>query len=201
VGLTGVLTLDSRVGVRRNPSGVSLLGVNYPRGGFLVNARGSVYPKAWDVEQAFGSLEGSAAAYLTAGGERGPTLALRAGGKKVFGTVPYFEAAYLGGGMTGDALVRGLPKHRYAGDAAVFGNAELRVYVSRFRLLMPGEWGLLGFADLGRVYLDGETSDEWHHGAGGGLWFAFLDRSNSVSVSVGRSEGRNGVYVRAGFGF
>ena len=134
----------------------------------------SYWPKAWDVTRTFGSVEGSAAVYLTPGGKKAPTLALRAGGKKVFGDYPFFEAAYLGGGgagfelNSGDATVRGLQKHRYAGDAAVFGNADLRLYVSRFNIFLPGEWGVLGFADGGRVYLEGDNSDKWHTGFGGG---------------------------------
>lgn len=64
-------------------------------------------------------------------------------------------------------------------------------YISRLRLLLPGEWGLLGFGDGGRVYLDGESSDKWHYGYGGGLWFAWLDRVNTISLSYARSEGRN----------
>jgi len=38
-----------------------------------------------------------------------------------------------------------------------------------------------------------------HPGYGGGLWFAWLDRANTISATYGRSEGRNAFYVRAGF--
>ena len=31
-----------------------------------------------------------------------------------------------------------------------------------------------GFADVGRVWLEGEESDTWHTGVGGGLWISFL---------------------------
>jgi hypothetical protein len=172
-----------------------------------VKARGLYWPKAWDVQEAFGSVEGSAAAYLTPGGDKVPTLALRAGGKKVFGNYPFFEAAYLGGGLgsyditAGDQTVRGLQKHRYAGDSSLFGNADLRIYVSRFRIFLPGEWGVLGFADAGRVYLEGDTSDKWHTGYGGGLWVAWLDRANTLSVSYARSEGHTSISFRGGFAF
>ena len=166
-----------------------------------------MFPGAWDVKDTFGSVRGSAATYLTPGSEKAPTLALRVGGEKVFGTYPYFEAAYLGGGLggygmlAGDDPVRGLPKHRYAGDASVFGSADLRLYVSRFRVILPGTWGLLAYGDVGRVYLEGEDSNDWHPGYGGGLWFAWLDRANTVTATYGRSEGRNAFYLRAGFAF
>ncbi len=179
----------------------------YPRHGVHALVRGQVFPSAWDVEETFGSVKGNVAVYLSPSSVRAPTLALRAGGQTTFGRYPYFEAAYLGGGLggfaasAGDDPVRGLPRHRYAGDSTLYGSAELRVYISRFRFILPGTWGVLGFADVGRVWLEGEDSNEWHDGYGGGLWFAWLDRGNTVSASFARSEGQNAMYVRAGFAF
>ena len=83
--------------------------------------------------------------------------------------------------------MRGLPRHRYAGDSTLYGSV-LRATArplstsSRFRFILPGTWGVLGFADVGRVWLDGEDSNLWHEGYGGGLWFAWLDRGNTVSA-------------------
>jgi hypothetical protein len=207
VGASGLLELDTREGAERTPGGVALRTLGYPREGLHVLARGEVWPQAWDVVRTFGSVEGSASAYVTPGGSRAPTFAFRAGGEKVFGSYPYFEAAYLGGGLggigaaAGDEPLRGLPRHRYAGDAALWGNAELRLPVSRFRIILPGTWGLVGYGDGGRVYLEGESSNTWHYGGGAGLWFAWLDRANTISFTYARSEGRDAFYARAGFSF
>jgi len=225
LGATGVLELDSREAASRNPGGVALRSIGYTRSGTLLQVRGQVWPKAWDVKETFGSVDGSVAVFLTPGSTKAPTLALRAGGKKVFGSHPFFEAAYLGGGLggidtaagvgaAGDEPIRGLQRHRYAGDAALYGNADLRLYVSRFRILLPGEWGVFGFGDGGRVYLEsssvaapaqevlpGASSDKWHYGYGGGLWFAWLDRANTLSIAYARSELRNAFYFKAGFAF
>jgi hypothetical protein len=206
VGATALLELDTRDGTK-DPGTVVLRSYGYPRHGVHALVRGQVFPSAWDVEETFGSVKGNVAVYLSPSSVRAPTLALRAGGQKTFGRYPYFEAAYLGGGLggfaasAGDDPVRGLPRHRYAGDSTLYGSAELRVYISRFRFILPGTWGVLGFADVGRVWLDGEDSNLWHEGYGGGLWFAWLDRGNTVSASFARSEGQNAVYVRAGFAF
>ena len=206
VGATGILALDTRDRAK-HPGSVALRNFGYPRHGAHVAVRGQVFPKAWDVEETFGSVRGSAAVYLSPASEKTPTLALRAGGQKLFGRYPYFEAAYLGGGLggfgpaAGDDPVRGLPRHRYAGDSSLYGSADLRIYVSRFRLILPGTWGILGFADSGRVWLEGEDSNKWHTGYGGGLWFAWLDRANAISATYARSEGRNAFYVHAGFAF
>ena len=100
VGATGILALDAR-DREKHPGSVALRNFGYPRHGAHVAVRGQVFPKAWDVEDTFGSVSGSAAVYLSPASERTPTLALRAGGQKLFGRYPYFEAAYLGGGLGG----------------------------------------------------------------------------------------------------
>ena len=46
-------------------------------------------------------MKGNAAVYLSPSSVKAPTLALRAGGQPTFGRYPYFEAAYLGGGLGG----------------------------------------------------------------------------------------------------
>lgn len=165
--------------------------------GVRVLLAGSVYPAAWDVQSTFGEAHAVASTYLTANIPFRPTLALQAGGKKVWGNYPFFEAAFVGGSRT----VQGLPDHRYIGDGAAWGNAQLRLDLGRYNVVLPGRWGLLGTADAGRVWVAGETSSTWHHGFGGGLWFAPLAAGNTVSAVVARSEGQTGFYLHAGFMF
>src|SRR5207247_1566447 len=125
-----------------------------------------------------------------------PTLAVRVAGQRVWGRFPFHEAVFIGGAGT----VRGYSEHRFAGDAGLYGNVELRFRLGRPSLVVPGDFGVFGLADAGRVYVSGETSDRWHAAAGGGLWFAPLSASNTVSVAVPRSPGRTAVYLRLGFG-
>ena len=127
--------------------------------------------------------------------DRGITLALRAGGQKVFGPYPVFESAFIGGKTPfslleagGGSSVRGLPAQRYAGDASAYGSSELYLPITRAFLFVPGQIGLVGFFDIGRVFLSGESSDRWHHGAGGGLFFTTPDRHSLMSVQIARSE-------------
>ena len=182
-------TADFRADTRDVPRAASR-GIEFHFGG-------SVYPKALDVGAAFGEGHAEAATYLTARMPLQPTLAVRVAGKKVWGTYPLHEAAYVGGATT----VRGFVEHRFAGDASVYGNVELRFSVAKFFFLVPTEVGLFGLGDAGRVFLSGETSDRWHAGAGGGLWLAFLNRANTVSVAAAHSVEGTRVYVRAGFPF
>ena len=70
---------------------------------------------------------------------------LRVSGKKVWGTFPFHESAFIGGAST----LRGWPKQRFAGDAALYGNAELRLFLTKFFLVLPGDFGVFGLADPG----------------------------------------------------
>jgi hypothetical protein len=173
---------------------------NRPRAatrGAMLYAEGNYYPSVWSAEEQFGEAHGEARAFLTAPIPLKPTLALRAAGRQVWGLYPVNEAAFIGGPDT----VRGLNIQRYAGDAAAWYNAELRLRLMEMNLLVPEEMGVFGLADGGRVWLKGEDSNKWHTGFGGGLWISFLKRENTVSVAAAHSEGRTVVYFNAGFAF
>jgi hypothetical protein len=182
----------------------SLFGAaGYPASGAYVEAIGAVFPKAWDVESGYGWVEGQASTFFTAGSQGRATLALRAGGKHMFGSYPFHNAASVGGGgfFSGMDAVRGLRPNRFIGDTAAWGNGELRLYISRFFVALPGEWGVYGFGDVGRVWLEGETSDTWHTSWGGGIWIGLLTRANSLAFTVAKSDERTAYYIRAGFSF
>ena len=196
VGVQGEIAYDTR----NNPA--------YATRGFSVKVAGAVYPGVWDVKSAFGSINGEARTYVTAPIPTNPTLALRMGGKKVWGTFPFHESAFLGGpGLAGSGAsngnVRGFRKNRFAGDTALYGNSELRLVLAKIKLLVPGELGLFGAADAGRVMYakDPDDADTWHTGVGGGLWLSFLRRWQTVSVAAVNGDDLLGVYLRAGLVF
>ena len=178
----------------------------FPRRGFFAAARGTYFPKAWDVESDFGQVNGNLNGYFSAG--RVATLALRVGGKKVFGTYPYMEGAVIGeGGLGVGALaepedtVRGYRARRFLGDASAWANSDLRLRVSHVTLVLPGEWGVNGFADVGRVWLGGETSQKWHPGYGGGLWLSLLRDRMGFSVGLAHSVEDDIIYFEGGFSY
>jgi hypothetical protein len=179
-----------------------------PRRGVFASMGALFYPSVADVTDTFGSIHGQARVFLATSGELAPTLALKAGGERVFGTHPFFDSAFIGGRPAfnplepgGESSVRGLPPQRYAGDGSLFGGAELYLPLTRAFLLVPGQVGISGFVDVGRVFNEGESSDRWHPGYGGGVFFASPARRNLVSFTIGRSEGRTGFYIRAGLAF
>lgn len=147
-----------------------------PRG--ILEFAGTGYPASWDVKSAYESLDGFAVAYLTVPVAKKPVIALRAGGKKLFGDFPYFDAAFLGGSSS----LRAEERQRFAGDASVYGNAELRVPVAQFPFILPLDVGLIGFSDAGRVYVDGKSPGGWHTASGGGLWIGLLNPGTNFNI-------------------
>jgi hypothetical protein len=163
--------------------------------GFRADVEGFVYPKAATVESTFSGIEGNAAAYISLA--KPLILALSVGGKKLSGTIPYTEAAYIGGAST----VRGYNWNRFAGDASLYGRIELRLILGKTIFIIPGEYGLFGLTDIGRVYVDGESSNKWHPAYGGGVFFSVLDLATVFSLAVAASDEWTAVYLRAGFSF
>jgi hemolysin activation/secretion protein len=126
-----------------------------------------------------------------------PTLALRAGGVRLFGRYPFHEAASLGGSES----LRGLLRQRYVGDASAYGNAELRLVLWRRDLSLIPRLGIFGLGDVGRVFLKGESSDQWHTAVGGGVFLSVAEPKNVVSLALAKSEGRVRLYLQGGFSF
>ena len=165
-----------------------------PRGVFELN--GSSYPSAWDVKSAYSSIDGFAAAFFTIPVAKKPVLALRAGGKKLFGDFPYFDAAFLGGSSS----LRAEERQEYAGDESIYGNSEIRLPVAQFPFILPLDFGLIGFADAGRVYVNGDSPGGWHSAVGGGFWVGFLNPGMNFNVMfTNRSSKR--VITSLGFAY
>ena len=183
-GLTGDLIFDSR----------DVTGA--PRSGGLASVNAGWFPLTDGSGSGFGTVTGSIAGYWTPPWWQAMTVAGRVSGTHTWGDVPYFEAAFIGGGRT----VRGLPQGRFEGNQSAFGNLDLRFRVSRVQFVLPWDFGVLGLADLGRVWVTGEHSNTWHPSFGGGLWVALLDRSLAASLNVATGAGQ-GVFVNAGGGF
>jgi hypothetical protein len=163
--------------------------------GFRAAVEGFVYPELLSADSTFSGFEGNAAAYISLA--KPLILALSVGGKKIFGTFPYTEAAYIGGSST----LRGFHKNRFAGNASLYCQTELRLVLGKAVFIIPGEYGLFGLADVGRVYVDEESSNKWHPAYGGGVFYSVLDIATVFSLSIARSEEGTIVYFKAGFAF
>jgi len=147
----------------------------------------------------FGKLSSDLSIFMAFRKPYRTVLAFRFGGEKNFGDHEFYHAASLGGRTN----LRGFRDTRYAGDASLYQNTEIRFKISKIKTYMArGSFGLLAFNDLGRVWLDGEHSSKWHHGYGGGFWFSPFNMG-IVTLQYERSvDEKNGlVSLRTGFRF
>ena len=156
-----------------------------------VRIGGSAYPGLLDVTTSFEEAHGDASFFVPLGR---PTLAFRAGGKKLWGNFPLHEAAFIGAAES----LRGYRWDRYAGDASAFGSAEVHLPIGRITLLTRGEFGLLAFSDAGRVWYKGASPGGWHTSKGGGISFGSMGQTASLTYAKGE-EGR--VYFTLGLPF
>jgi hypothetical protein len=164
-----------------------------PRRGVKLQASLNAYPGMLDLPGAYGTARAEVNGYIPLIGD-GPHLALRAGANRAIGDVPAFDFATIGGRRT----LRGFTSRRFAGDAAAYGGAELRIPLARMKLLVEGDLGVFALADAGRVWVDGESPGGWHTGWGGGLWFDAFERAVSVAYATGE---RGKLYVWLGLPF
>ena len=166
-----------------------------PRRGYRMFVQAAGFPAAWDAEETYGTALMQASGYLPLFGNT--HLAARVGGEAALGDAfPVLDAASLGGRRS----VRGYRFDRYTGDAAGWGNLELRIPLDTVNIIVNGELGVFGLADAGRVWMDGESPGGWHTAWGGGLWFAAFDRAISVAWARGdHPDGR--FYIWQGLPF
>lgn len=183
-----------RTGIVR--AGIELLPPENPSVWGTLDMTGSVYPGMWDAQNAYEEIAAVASAYLTLPALTRPVLALRAGGKKLFGDFPYFDAAFIGG----SGSLRTEHRQRFAGDASLYGTTELRVPIAKFPFILPWDVGALGFVDIARVYLNGDSPGGWHTGAGGGFWIGVVSPETSLSVLYTNKRDRR-ILTSIGFTF
>ncbi|MEO5782631.1 MAG: BamA/TamA family outer membrane protein, partial [Ginsengibacter sp.] len=108
----------------------------------------------------------------------------RLGGARIFNdNIEYFQALTLGA----NNFVRGFRKDRFSGTALLYGSVEARVkFFKSQSYILPGDVGGIGFYDVGRVWLKGESSTKWHQSYGGGFYYSPFNIL-VVSATVGIS--------------
>ncbi|HEX9382935.1 MAG TPA: hypothetical protein VF908_06015 [Gemmatimonadaceae bacterium] len=164
---------------------------------FVLDVAGAGYPAIWDVVNHYESVDGFAAAYFTLPVAKKPVLAFRGGGKKLWGAFPYFDAAFLGGSES----FRAEERQRWAGDASVYGTAELRVPIAKFPFILPLDVGALAFDDVGRVYVNGNSPGGWHNAAGAGLWFGYLNPAVNFNILYTNHSSATSGHIKTSIGF
>jgi len=201
--LTGFRYGDYGLGVL-NPFGIHLgLEINgkdhaqYPLNGYWMNIYGKIFPDVYDIPETFYFAGFDLRSYLTSELISFATLALRAGGSKVFSKHPFYAGATVGGQNS----LRGYNESRFSGDAALFGQAELRLFISQLNLIFKSKIGVNLFVETGRVFIENDSSDKWHPSYGIGLWVAYLNSTLIGTTYVAFSPERTTFNMGFGMGF
>lgn len=163
--------------------------------GFFAYLAGGTFPDVFHGKAPFHRLSSDLRMFVTMPAISSVTLAVRAGGTKVFGQTPFYESALIGG----PGSVRGFNAGRFAGDVAATVNIDLRIHVIRMKLLVPTDVGVFGLCDAGKVWVNGVSPGSWHVGIGGGISLAPIDPSATVTLSLANSK--DGLFITGGLGF
>jgi hypothetical protein len=214
-GASGVEAMSLMAG-EASLDGDAVQGSAIAQRGFRASLIGRYYPQVLSLGSHFIKARASSSYFAGTHLLTDVLLGLHVAGEKNFGSYPFFEAAFLGGipgvvgldrgTLTGN-LLRGYDLNRFAGDASLVGNVELRIAIGRYNGVLPMRYGLLALTDVGRVFYAPESSSRWHTGAGGGLWLTILLAvpgyriSTTVNTLVVASEEGTSFSLSSGFAF
>jgi hypothetical protein len=154
-------------------------------------------PAALDVRSAFEETAVSIGASVTVPVPTQPLFIVRTGGKKLYGSFPFYEGAAIGG----EGTTRYMDPERYVGDASLYATTELRIPLARFKFVVPLRAGLIGVAEASRVYVGGESPGGWHSRTGEGVWFGQGSASPIVTIMRTTEPGHRGIGVGLGLNF
>jgi hypothetical protein len=171
--------------------------LDYPTQGYFMKFSGRLFPEIFSEPEGFYYAGFDLRSYFTPEFSSFATLALRAGGSRAFGKYPFYAGATVGG----ENSLRGYNDKRFSGDAALFGQAELRFFVTSLNLILKSKVGLNLFAETGRVFTENDSSKLWHPSYGVGLWVSYLNSTLIGSTYVAFSPERTTFYLGLGMGF
>ena len=150
---------------------------------------GFIYRDNLDKTSSYLNLRGSFSFFMSLG--RRLVFAHRTGGATNFGEYDIYFANTLGRSEN----LRGYWRHRFSGRTNFYQNSELRL-----RLSKRGNFGILGFVDDGKVWIEDEDSKTLHVGYGGGFYFVPFN-ALGLNVSYGRSNEASMIMIKTGFLF
>ncbi len=171
--------------------------MDYPTQGYIMKFSGRLFPEIFSEPEGFYYAGFDLRSYLTPEFIPSTTLAIRAAGSRAFGKYPFYAGATVGG----ENSLRGYNDKRFSGDAALFGQVELRFFVTPLNLILKSKVGLNLFAETGRVFTENDSSKLWHPSYGVGLWVSYLNSTIIGTTYVAFSPERTTFNLGLGIGF
>ncbi len=95
--------------------------------------------------------------------------------------------------------LRGYRNERFTGQQSLLGNADVSYRFQQMKtFLFPLTFIVYGGYDIGRVWIENDTSNTWHSSYGGGLQIRWTD---AMKANVSTFYGEEGVRLQFGLGF
>lgn len=145
----------------------------------------------------FGLIDAFIAYYHTLPVLDGLTFVGRVGGIQSYGNAPFYQRASLGS----HNYLRSYVRNRFLGDQAVFVNTEARLHLGTINnVVVPLNYGVFGFWEAGRIWLDQEEKDgDFRKSIGGGIYIAPFSEVYSIVLTTGKGEDEDLYYsIRLG---
>jgi hypothetical protein len=185
IGLTTTFIHDSRNNIL------------IPKYGTYLKLHGQANKGVNSFSKSFFQFTGELAFYKPLDRKGNITIANRIGGGITKGSATFYQSLFLGG----HSNLLGYRQFRFAGDNMIYNNLEARIKVANVTsYIVPGELGLIGTYDIGKVWQQEVRNNKWHNSFGVGVYFApsqiFL-----LQVVAAKSEEEWLPYVKLGFRF
>lgn len=168
-----------------------------PTAGHFINVQVGAHAGLNDDSKSYMQVIPEIALYKNLSKNSMVVIAERLGGAVTIGKSAFYQSAFLGGHEN----LLGFRQYRFAGEHMLYNNLEIRIKLGNFvNYILPGQVGVTGFYDVGRVWEKNESSNTWHQGVGGGLYFAPAQMA-VIQVKAGYSNEGWFPYVIMGFRF
>ena len=168
-----------------------------PQWGTYINVKLQAYKGIGENTRDFAQLIPELAIYKSINRQSTIVLANRIGGTVGIGKTAFYQSAFLGGHEN----LLGYRQYRFAGQHSMYNNLELRVKLADVaNYILPGQFGITGFWDIGRVWENNDKSGKWHNGTGAGIYFAPASLL-SFNLIMGHSKEGWLPYFTMGFRF
>jgi hypothetical protein len=140
-----------------------------PTEGYYFNVTLQAYSGLNSYSRSFAQIRPEFTFYQKFNSSGSVVLSDRIGGGVSIGEPAFYQSMFLGG--QGNLL--GYLQNRFAGKHMAYNNLQARVKLANIAgYILPGQLGVSGFYDAGRVWATNDRSDKWHQGVGGGLYFS-----------------------------
>ena len=125
-----------------------------------------------DDSKSFTRMSGSFGIYVPLYPPKKIVIASQVGVEHLIGEATFYNTASIG-----QQQVRGYRRNRFVGNTSFYNATDIRIHLINVKTyFLPMGIGIVGFHDVGRVWYDGENSDDWHRSQGFGVWLAPLNR-------------------------